>query len=154
MTINSRTVRSVCIAALLLLMATPSFAQSARTSEPILRGNPRRDAGGSCVYNKDGAVVFAPDGKHCSDRSDHLANSLSDSPVVDAFPPAMRQELTRLLGDHEHIAGEVARLTHALDNQNGRAAMDAADKLRSELAAHRAREEKFFATMARERIAR
>ena len=106
---------------LLVGVATESFGQSARSStrEPVLMGNPRRDAGGSCVYNKDGKVVFAPAGKHCPDATDHLSvQRNTDSPIVARYNPAMQGEVNKLLGDHDHIAWEIARLRQAVESQN------------------------------------
>lgn len=141
------------IAALILFtMASDSVAQQRRatTTDPILKGNPRRDAGGSCVYSRDGKVVFTPEGKDCRDNRDHLSElGTSDSRIVDAFPPAMRPELSKLLADHKHIATEVTRLRIAIRNKNQDKALEAAEKINSELTDHRAREERFFEAMAR-----
>lgn len=136
------------LGALLFMVGVPtvSFGQS---REPVLRGNPKRDAGGSCVYDKNGKVVFAPDGKHCPDASDHLSKpSDADSPVLAAYPPALREDLRTLLSDHDHLAVEAARLREAVDSGNRLVALEAADKIRSELTAHRAREERFFEKVA------
>lgn len=127
--------------------ATESLAQSRRptTREPALTGNPRRDGGGSCVYDKEGEVVFAPDGKYCPDGTDHLSKSgNAHSSVVASYPPALQGELARLLGDHDHIAQEIARLRQAVEDRNREIALEAVDKLRAEATDHRAREEKFF----------
>ena len=133
-------------------IAAESFAQQSRTRtiDPILRGNPKRDAGGSCVYDRDGKVVFAPEGKECRDRRNHLTETKqSDAGLVQGFPPAMRQELARLLGDHDHIADEIARLRHAIRNENRNVALQAAEKISTELIDHTAREERFLEGLAR-----
>ena len=153
---KSKKLKIACIsagaAALLVVgIATESVAQSARSStrQPVLIGNPRRDAGGSCVYNKDGKVLFAPAGKHCPDATDHLSvPRMTDSPIVASYPPAMRGEVSRLLEDHDHIAWEIARLRQAIVNPNREIALEAADKIREELTVHRAREERFIEKMA------
>lgn len=139
--------------ALLLLMGvtTESLGQSRRstTREPILRGNPYRDAGGSCVYGKDGKLVYAPKGKRCRDGSDHLGTAGdAQSPILAGYPPARRDDLAKLLSDYEHLVDEVARLRMAVDAGNRPVALEVADKIRSELTAHRAREERFLEKMA------
>lgn len=138
--------------ALLLLLGIPTESLGQSRSgyrEPVLPGNPRRDAGGSCVYDKNGKVVFAPDGKDCPDGSGHLSKpSDAESPILDGYPPALRNELAALLSDHEHLASEAARLRTAVDSGNRSAALEAAEKIRSELTDHRAREERFFEKLA------
>ena len=146
------------IAALILFtMVGDSVAQQRRatTRDPVLKGNPRRDAGGSCVYGRDGKVVFAPEGKDCRDKRDHLSElDTSESRIVDSFPPAMRPELSKLLSDHKHIASEVIRLRQAIRNQNQNEALEAADKITSELTDHTAREERFLEAMAQKTSAK
>ena len=153
---KSKRLKIACITAgaaamLVVGVATESFGQNARslTRQPTLIGNPRRDAGGSCVYNKDGKVVFAPAGKHCPDATDHLSvPSTTDSPIVASYPPSMQGEVSRLLGDHDHIAWEIARLRQAIVSPNREIALEAADKIHEELTVHRAREERFIEKMA------
>ena len=138
-------------------IAAESFAQQSRTRtiDPILRGNPKRDAGGSCVYDRDGKVVFAPEGKECRDRRNHLTElEKSESDLIQGFPPAMQQELARLLGDHDHIADEIARLRHAIRNEDRNVALEAAEKVSSELTDHTAREERFLEGLARRTMTR
>lgn len=141
------------LGALLLVVSMPSASpgqgRGPKYRDPVLQGNPRRDLGGSCVYDQSGKVVFAPEGKYCPDGSDHLSNpSDADSPVVAGYPPELREELRRLLSDHDHLAVEVGRLREAIESGNRRVGLEAADKIRSELTAHRAREERFFEKMA------
>lgn len=132
------------LGALLFLVGVPTVSLG-QSREPVLRGNPYRDAGGSCVYDKSGKVVFAPDGKHCPDGSNHLSKpSDADSPVLAGYPPALREELRTLLSDHDHLAVEVTRLREAVDSGKRLVAIEAAEKIRSELTGHRAREERFF----------
>jgi len=142
---------------LLVGVATESLGQSRRsaTRDPILRGNPRRDAGGSCVYNKDGKVVFAPAGKNCPDATDHLSLPRTAlPPVVASYPPAMRGELSKLLADHGHIDREIVRLQQAVGSQNRNAALESATKVREYFTDHRAREERFLEMMAPKRVSR
>ena len=121
------------LGALLFLAGVPTVSFG-ETREPVLRGNPKRDAGGSCVYDKSGRVVFAPDGKRCPDGSNHLSKpSDADSPVLAGYPPELREELRALLSDHDHLAVEVARLREAVDSGKRLVAIEAAEKIRSEL---------------------
>ncbi len=149
---KTRILLSMVAAGLLLVgVATESLGQSGRavTREPVLRGNPRRDAGGSCVYDKDGKVLYAPKGKHCPDATDHVSKPRgADSPIVASYPPAMRGELTKLLGDHNHIAQEIARLRQALESRNREVALEAVNRIGAEVTDHRAREERFLEKMA------
>ncbi len=144
---NARIILSILSAGLVFGFATEALAQKVR--QPALRGNPKRDIGGSCVYSRDGKVVFAPNGKHCPDGSDHLSKpTQADSPVVAAYPPAMRRELAELLGDHDHISLEITRLRKAVESRNQDVALDAVDRIRAEVTDHRAREERFFEKLA------
>lgn len=149
---RTRVVLSALAATVLLLsIATDSIAQNRRrtTNEPVLRGNPRRDAGGSCVYDKQGRVVFAPDGKHCPDGTDHLSKeSKVESPILSKYPPEARRDLSRLLADHDHLAGEIARLRKAVENRDQAVALEAVEKVRLEITDHRAREEAFLENFA------
>jgi hypothetical protein len=101
------------------------------------------------VYGKDGKLVYAPKGKQCREGSEHLGTADSaQSPILAGYPPALRDDLAKLLNDHQHLAGEVTRLRRAVDAGNRSVAIEAADKIRSELTAHRAREERFFEKIA------
>ncbi|HEB89513.1 MAG TPA: hypothetical protein ENI85_08095 [Deltaproteobacteria bacterium] len=121
-----------------------------RSIDPILRGNPKRDAGGSCVYDRDGRVVFSPAGKECRDRRNHLMDlDTARSDLMAEFPPEVKKELARLLADHDHIADEVARLRHVIRNEDRNAALRAAEKISAELTDHTVREERFMEDLGR-----
>jgi len=142
---------------LLIGVATDSSAQraSSRYRDPVLKGNPRRDAGGSCVYDRDGKVVFAPAGKVCRDRANHLLErGNADSDLVEAFPPRMQDDLSQLLNDHVHMAKEVARLRYMIREEERADALRAAEKVSAELTEHTAREERFFEAVARLKTSR
>ncbi len=135
-----------------LLLVGAAMESLGQSRERVLIGNPYRDAGGSCVYDREGKVVFAPSGKHCPDATDHLSTSRkADSPIVASYPPGMRRKISKLLRDHEHIAQEIARLRQAVASQNREAALEAVDKIREEVTEHRGREERVFAEMAPKR---
>ncbi len=137
---------------LVLAFTAEALAQQSRVRsiDPILRGNPKRDAGGSCVYDRNGRVVFSPAGKECRDRRNHLTElDTTGSDLVGDFPPAMRKELARLIADHDHIADEIARLRHAIRNENRNTALRAAEKVSAELTDHTAREERFLENLGR-----
>ncbi len=144
---KTRTILSILVAGLVLGFVIEAQAQ--RVTQPSLRGNPKRDIGGSCVYSKEGKVVFAPAGKNCPDATDHLSKPTNaDSPILAGYPPAMREELAKLLGDHDHISQEISRLRQAVERRNREVALEAVDKIRAEVTDHRAREEVFFEKMA------
>jgi len=130
------------------MAATPAAAQ--KIQEPRLRGNPNRMPGsGSCVYDRDGRAVFVPAGKTCPDKTEHLSRSpRKGTPLAAGYPPALRAELGRLLADHEHIAGEIARLRTAVERQDRRVALEATDRIRDELTQHKVREEQFLEKVA------
>ena len=145
------------LAAALLLTggATDSFARSLANGrhspnrETELRGNSQRDAGGSCVYDKEGKVVFTPRGKHCPDGTDHLSNARrSDSPIIASYPVALQGELSKLLGDHDHIVKEIARLRQAIVSRDQTLALEVVDRIHAEVTEHEAREARFFEAMA------
>ncbi len=68
-----------------------------------------------------------------------------------SYPPALQGELAKLLGDHDHITQEIARLRQAVESQDREIALEAVDKLRAEVTDHRAREEQFFGKLAPKR---
>lgn len=150
---KARMILAMAAVGLLLTgLATESLARSRRptTQDPVLRGNPLRDAGGSCVYDKQGKVVFEPQGKRCPDGTDYLTNPRrASSPVVASYPPGIRHELSRLLRDHDRIAQEIARLRWAVESQNQGVALEALGKIRAQITDHRAREERFAEEMTR-----
>ena len=138
-------------------VASDSVAQRSRSlsRDPVLRGNPKRDAGGSCVYDRDGKVVFAPAGKECRDRANHLVDkSDADSNLVGEFPPGLQDDLAMLLSDHVHMAQEVSRLRYLIREEGREDALRVAEKVSSEITEHTAREERFFEAVARMRSAR
>lgn len=142
------------VSIVLIGVATDSTAQRARglSRDPVLQGNPRRDAGGSCVYDRDGKVVFAPAGKECRDRSNHLVDRAdADSDLVQAFPPGLRDDLAQLLNDHVHMAKEVSRLRYLIREKGREDALKAAEKVSSEITEHTVREERFLEAVARMR---
>ena len=148
---KGRILLTMFAAALLLTgVASDSFARSYRPNrEPNLRGNPGRDAGGSCVYDKMGKVVFTPRGKHCPDATDHLSKApRSNSPIVASYPAALQGELSKLLGDHDHIAQGITRLKQAIVSRDHELALEVIDKIDAEITEHGAREERFFEAMA------
>ena len=85
-----------------LLLVVPAMQSLGQAPPPptyqrrVIRDNYKRDPGGSCVYDRSGKVVFAPNGKHCPDATDHLSKSRSEnSPILASYPPAMRGELSK-----------------------------------------------------------
>lgn len=149
----TRRTRQIRLAALglagLLAMAVPALAQ--RETPPTLRSNPYRDIGGSCVYGKQGEVLYAPKGADCPDRTNHLGAAQSASTSKTRFqelPPAYRAEANGLVSDHEHIATELGELRQAIARNQREQAMTLADKLVAELREHLTREEGFLDKLA------
>ena len=58
----------VTVTAIALGIALPALTQ--KVLEPALRGNPYRDIGGSCVYGRQGELLFAPKGARCTSRQE------------------------------------------------------------------------------------
>lgn len=150
---NFKPIMGILVTSLLLVfVATNSTAQRARSlsRDPVLRGNPKRDAGGSCVYDRDGRIVFAPAGKECRDRANHLVDrGDADSDLVGSFPPALQDDLSRLLSDHVHLAREISRLRTLIGEEGREDALKTAEKVSLEVTEHTAREERFFEEVAR-----
>ena len=145
MSIQARMVLGLLAAGCVLVVGTQSLGQSRGGAAQGIR----RDVGGSCVYDKQGRVVFAPDGKLCPDATQHLSTPREgNSPIVASYPPALQGELSGLLRDHEHIAQEIARLRKEVESQDRKIALQTVDKIRAEITDHRAREEAFFEKMA------
>lgn len=137
---------------LFVSLTTESAAQRVRSlsRDPVLRGNPKRDAGGSCVYDRDGKLVFSPAGKRCRDRANHLLDrSDADANLVQAYPASLRDALSRLLSDHVHLSQEMSRLRYLVREEERADALIAAEKLGAELTEHAAREERFFEALGR-----
>lgn len=137
--------------AALVAFAGPSFAQ--KETQSTLRSNPYRDIGGSCVYGKQGEVLFAPKGGHCPDRTDHLSAARKATTTADPFPglpPAYQTEARGLVSDHSHIADELDQLRQAIARSQKEDALAIADKLVGEMREHLAREEDFIGKLAAE----
>ena len=117
-----------------------------------IRPNIKHDVGGSCVYDRNGAVVFAPPGVRCSDRTEHPRPAGGGAPAsfIEGLPAPMRSDVSGLLRDHAHIHDELARLRKVLEVGDHKLALETLDKLTSEVVEHRGREERFFQQMARE----
>lgn len=134
-----------------LAVATPSLGQ--RETSRSLRSNPYRDIGGSCVYGKQGEVLYAPKGAQCADKTDHLSTARKDAAATGRFqdlPPAFRPEASGLVADHSHIADELLELRQAIARNQKEGALAIADKLAGELNDHLTREERFLEKLAAE----
>lgn len=136
-------------AGFMLLIPNPSEAQQIRSTP--LRANPYRDGGGSCVYDRAGKLVHTPRGKECRDRSDHSEDPGLDAfaSLVDGFPPAVRADLRKLLGDHAHISEELTRLRQTIEAGERAEALEFADRVETEVAGHRRREEELLSKLSR-----
>jgi len=139
--------------ALLVFLASAPASVAQKETQTSVRSNPYRDVGGSCVYGKQGEVLFAPKGANCTDRSDHLSQERKDALPQDAFPdlpPSYKAEASGLVTDHVHIASELDELRQAIARNQKENALAIADKLVAELREHLTREEGFIARLAAE----
>lgn len=136
---------------ILFAVSTESSAQ--KIGQTPLKANPYRDDGGSCVYDRNGTLVHTPKGKTCQDRTNHLDKAKTDEPttLLEGFPPALREPLRQLLGDHEHISTELTELRQLIQNGSRAEALERADKVGLEIAEHRRREEDFIKEVAEHR---
>lgn len=137
----------VAVSFALVLLTNPSDAQKVNSSP--LKWNSYRDIGGSCVYGANGELVYAPAGRACRDRRQHLGNTpvTPESQLVD-MPPALRGEAEALMGDHAHIATEFVELRQLIAVADKVGAIAKADEVIAELTKHQAREEKFFRSIS------
>lgn len=145
-------IRSICLSLLVLFALVPA-ALAQRETPSSVRSNPYRDIGGSCVYGKQGEVLFAPKGSNCPDQSDHLSQARKAATPQDPFPslpPAYKAEASGLVADHVHIAGELDELRQAIARNQKENALAIADKLVGELREHLTREEGFIDKLAAE----
>jgi hypothetical protein len=134
---------AMTIVALLVPTTSPAQKETSRS----LRSNPYRDIGGSCVYGKQGEVLYAPKGAQCADRTEHLAApapAAAQQGRFNGLPPAYQPEARKLVADHDHIAEELTRLRQAIARNQKEGALQMADKLIAELTQHLQREESFL----------
>lgn len=134
----------VVIAVIALAIALPAIAQKVRV--PTLVENPYRDIGGSCVYGRQGELVYAPKGASCGSRRDE-----EDSPSQTTTPdrwenlaPALRAEMVALFEGHSHVAEELTRLRRAIAVGRTDDALQATDHVVQELTEQLAREERLL----------
>jgi hypothetical protein len=136
---HNRFYYAITIVALLVPTTSPAQKETSRS----LRSNPYRDIGGSCVYGKQGEVLYAPKGAQCPERTEHLAAPAPQG-RFSGLPPAYQPEAGQLVADHDHIAEELARLRQAIARNQKEGALQMADKLIAELTQHLQREESFL----------
>ena len=126
-------------------LARPPILDRICTRQILLKENPYRDPGGSCIYARDGKPVYVPAGLVCPDRSIHSERApAAAAALIDKYPPAMREELDKLLGDHEHVSREIVELRRVIEEGKQKAALDAVDHIATTLRDHLVREERFF----------
>ena len=95
------------------MIAVPVLAQ--QESMGVLKGNPYRDVGGSCVYGGKGELLHAPKGVSCPTREDAPGGRASRT--ADEFaglPPELRSEANALISSHKHIADHLVELRRAI----------------------------------------
>lgn len=133
-----------------LLLAAPSNGQ--RETQTPLKSNPYRDIGGSCVLGKGGEVLYAPKGKACADRRDHLSVARPPAPETRfaGLPGNLGKEAESLVRDHSHIADELSAMRAAIAANKRSKAIELSEKVVAELTDHLAREERFLDTLVAE----
>ncbi len=119
----------VTVTAIALGIALPALAQ--KVIERSLRGNPYRDVGGSCVYGRQGELMFAPKGVRCSSLQEAAPDETEAVPSdrFTGISPTLRAEISTLLESHAHVAEELAELRRAVAEGRTADALQASDHL-------------------------
>lgn len=136
------------VATAAVAIALPAVAQ--RVRQPVIKENPYRDMGGSCVVGTRGEVLYAPPGADCGARQETAAEEAKTVPSnrPRSSSLALRKEMLELREDHAHMAKELReiRLAIALDRKAD--ALQASDHLVQELTEHLAREDRLFEALS------
>ncbi len=130
-------------------LATPALAQSIK--ERSLQNNPYRQAGGSCVYGRNGELLNQPKGVVCASQEE--APGAAPPGAAERFaglPPALRSEATALVASHDHVADHLVELRRAVALNDKTKAIAISDAVAKELVDHLAREQALFEKLAAE----
>lgn len=131
-TVATRSLRAALLAT--LTFAAPALAQSVR--DKPLTENPSRTPGGSCIYDGDGKLLFAPRGATCPETESPPASAAPEAapsqreqpPGAQGAPPLpARQEVAALLAERERLDVELARVREAVayeDRESARRVVD------------------------------
>ena len=72
--------------------------------------SPKRDVGGSCVYDREGRVVGNPVGVRCADRTEGAGAAQGGEPASKGLPQPLQQDASALSRDFARIDDELAQL--------------------------------------------
>jgi len=139
----------VLVALATIAVASPAFSQQVR--EPILKANPYRDFGGSCVYGRNGELLHQPKGASCPSQEEAPgAAAPGASDQFAGLPPALRSEANALVASHDHVAGHLVELRRAAALNDKGSVLALSDEMAKELIEHLAREQALFEKLAAE----
>ena len=110
--------------------------------------SPKRDVGGSCVYDREGHVVGNPVGVRCADRTEGAGSAQGGDPVVKGLPESLQHDASALSADYGRLDEELAQLGQVLRSGDQKLALDALRRLTSDMLEHRRREESFLQQVA------
>jgi|GEM_PF-6278132 len=139
------------VAAMVLGLAPPGLAQ--RVRDPVLKGNPYRNVGGSCVYGRDGKLVFAPSRARCPAQQGTTADSPEARSSKKSHSPQLRADMRSLLEDHAQVAQKLAELRRAVAKGQKTEALEASEHIARELSEHMVREKRLFEKLSAEHAA-
>ena len=147
---HAKTRWSLVVGALVFgALATPALAQSIK--ERSLQNNPYRQAGGSCVYGRNGELLNQPKGVVCASQEEAPgAAAPGTSDRFAGLPPALRSEATALVASHGHVADHLVELRRAVASNEKTRAIAISDEIAKELIDHLAREQALFEKLAAE----
>ena len=110
-----------------------------------VRDNYYRDIGGSCIYGRDGKVVYAPKGATCRTPDSSSDTAAEDAPAsLEKVPPELQSQVDQLIGQHERFAEALTQLLKRIEARKYKAAAKLLDGLKTDLADHERREEQLF----------
>lgn len=133
----------------IVAVALPAFSQQVR--EQILKANPYRDFGGSCVYGRNGELLHQPKGASCPSKEEAPgAAAPGASDPFAGLPPALRSEANALVASHDHVAGHLVELRRAAALNAKASVLALSDEMAKELIDHLAREQTLFEKLAAE----
>ena len=112
--------------------------------------SPKRDVGGSCVYDREGRVVGNPVGVRCPDRTEGAGAAQGGDPVPKGLPEPLQRDASALSHDFARIDDELAQLAQVIRSGDQKLALETLRRLTSDMVDHRRREESFVQQVARE----
>jgi len=127
-----------------LVLGIAAAATGQKVIERPLRGNPYRDAGGSCIYSGSGRLVFAPRGASCPELQTQQ-EAASSAPLSAEMERGVRD----LLATYPHIADEIVKARNAVSANDHEGALKALDHVLGEVSASKAASERLVEELSR-----